>query len=209
LGADGSSHLYRYVLSWSARPHRPHQVGPVAGLTTGQVGAVRSAALVGGSPAREDVRSSAEASTGDAMDTAPGACGIPEVCRSGDLGERGDRVVRVIVRRVVESALPVLRTGSRLAVVSRPVLGVEECRVARLAPRGCPAAPSQPPACGWTGLIVPCSPRSSGCYPGHCGRIAWSTPSTILRWHQRLMARNRLSASRRSAVGQRRNRRAD
>jgi hypothetical protein len=25
-------------------------------------------------------------------------------------------------------------------------------------------------------LIVPCSPRSSGCCPGHCGRIAWSTP---------------------------------
>jgi hypothetical protein len=42
----------------------------------------------------------------------------------------------MIVRCVVASALPDLRAGCRLAVAVRPVLGVEERRVARLAPRG-------------------------------------------------------------------------
>jgi hypothetical protein len=30
------------------------------------------------------------------------------------------------------------------------------------------------PRLDWAGLIVPCSPRSSGCCPAICGHLAWS-----------------------------------
>ena len=69
------------------------------------------------------------------------------------------RATTMIVHRVTTLALPDLRPGSRLAMVIRPVLGVQGCRVAHLAPGGCRAAPRQPQAWAGLGVIVPCSPR--------------------------------------------------
>ncbi|HSL08785.1 MAG TPA: helix-turn-helix domain-containing protein [Pseudonocardiaceae bacterium] len=45
------------------------------------------------------------------------------------------------------------------------------------------------PTPGWTVLIVPCSPRSSGCCHETCGHITWSRRAPYLRWHQCLRAR--------------------
>lgn len=49
----------------------------------------------------------------------------------------------MIVRCIVASALADLYADCWLAVAVWPVSGVKECRVARLAPRGCRASPSQ------------------------------------------------------------------
>jgi hypothetical protein len=76
---------------------------------------------------------------------AVGPCEVPEVCLAYELRRWPGQPYGIMIIRVLAPALSHLRPGLRLAGPARPVIGLQQRRVARAPARGRRAAPRQSP----------------------------------------------------------------